>query len=442
MKTFGVVKMAEYWDPEIETMPVEELKKLQGQMLRELVSYVYEKSPFYRKRFDEYGVKPVDIKTVEDIIKLPFTFKQDLRDTYPTGMFCVPNSRLARFHASSGTTGKPTVVGYTQKDIDEWAESLARGFASVGLGKDDILQVSYGYGLFTGGLGAHYGSEKLGATVLPTSSGNTERQIELMKDLGTTAIACTPSYFLFMIETARKMGISISNDTKLKMGFFGAEPWSAELKKRIEEESGIKAYDIYGTSELSGPLFTECSEQCGIHIWADKFLVEILNPETQEPVSDGEIGELVITTLTKEALPLIRYRVKDLTRKLSEPCNCGRTHPRITRISGRSDDMIIVRGINVFPGQVESVLMNIPEVGNHFMIILDRIGPLDSMKVQIEMNESAFSDRMSDMMALKKKISGALRHVLNLAVEVELVEHGSLPRSEGKSKKVIDNRKF
>jgi phenylacetate-CoA ligase len=434
--------MPEYWDPEIETMPVADLEKLQGKRLKELVSYVYENSPFYKKRFDEHGVRPKDIQTLEDITKLPFTFKQDLRDTYPTGMFCVPNSRLARFHASSGTTGKPTVVGYTQKDIDEWAESLARGFTSVGMGKDDILQVSYGYGLFTGGLGAHYGSEKLGATVLPTSSGNTERQIELMKDLGTTAIACTPSYFLFMIETARKMGISIKDDTKVKMGFFGAEPWSAELKKRIEDESGVKAYDIYGTSELSGPLFIECSEQCGIHVWGDKFLVEILDTETEKTVPDGEIGELVITTLTKEALPLIRYRVKDLTRKFSEPCKCGRTHPRITRISGRSDDMIIVRGINVFPGQVESVLMNIPEVGNHFMIILDRDGPLDNMKVQIEMNESAFSDRMSDMMALKKKISGALRHVLNLAVEVELVEHGSLPRSEGKSKKVIDNRKM
>ena len=434
--------MPEYWDPEIETMPVEDLKKLQGKKLRELVSYVYENSPFYKKRFDEYGVKPDDIRTLEDITKLPFTFKQDLRDTYPTGMFCVPNSKLARFHASSGTTGKPTVVGYTQKDIDEWAESLARGFTSVGMGKDDILQVSYGYGLFTGGLGAHYGSEKLGATVLPTSSGNTERQIELMKDLGITAIACTPSYFLFMIETARKMGISIKDDTKVKIGFFGAEPWSLELKRRIEEDSGIKAYDIYGTSELSGPLFTECSEQCGIHVWGDKFLVEILDPETEKPVPDGEIGELVITTLAKEALPLIRYRVKDLTQKFSEPCSCGRTHPRITRISGRSDDMIIVRGINVFPGQIESVLMNIPEVGNHFMIILDRIGPLDNMKVQIEMNESAFSDRMSDMMALKKKIAGALRHVLNLSVEVELVEHGTLPRSEGKSKKVIDNRKM
>lgn len=434
--------MPEYWDPEIETMPVEDLKKLQEEKLKQLVHYVYEHSAFYKKKFDEHGVKPEDIQTLEDIRKLPFTVKQDLRDTYPTGMFCVPNSKLARFHASSGTTGKPIVVGYTQKDIDEWAESLARGFTSVGMGKNDILQVSYGYGLFTGGLGAHYGSEKLGATVLPTSSGNTERQIALMKDLGTTAIACTPSYFLYIIETARKMGISIRDDTKLKKGFFGAEPWSEELKKRIEDESGIKAYDIYGTSEMSGPLFTECSAQCGIHVWADKFLVEILDPKTSEPVPDGEIGELVITTLSKEALPLIRYRVRDLTRKFSEPCVCGRTHPRITRISGRSDDMIIVRGINVFPGQVESVLMKIPEVGNHFMIIVDRIGPLDSMKVQIEMNESAFSDKMSDMMTLEKKVASSLKSVLNLAVKVELVEHGSLPRSEGKSKKVIDKRKI
>ena len=434
--------MPKYWDPEIETMPAENLKKLQERKLKELVHYVYGHSHFYRKRFDEHGIRPEDIQTLEDVRKLPFTFKNDLRDNYPTGMFCVPNSKLVRFHVSSGTTGKPTVVGYTQKDIEEWSVSLARGFTSVGVEKDDIFQVSYGYGLFTGGLGAHYGSEKIGATVLPTSSGSTERQIELMRDLGTTIIACTPSYFLYMIETAKKLGISVRNDTKLKMGFFGAEPWSEELKKRIEYESGIKAYDIYGTSEMSGPLFTECSEQCGIHMWSDKFLVEILNPDTEEPVPDGETGELVITTLAKEALPLIRYRIKDLTRKLSESCRCGRTHPRITRISGRSDDMIIVRGINVFPGQVESALMEIPEVGNHFMIIVDRIGPLDSIKVQIEMHESAFSDRMSDMIKLKKKIGEALKSALNLAVEVELIEHGSLSRSEGKSKKIIDKRKI
>ncbi|MFY1112275.1 MAG: phenylacetate--CoA ligase family protein [Methanosarcinaceae archaeon] len=434
--------MPEYWDPEIETMPVEELRKLQEEKLKTLVHYVYEHSPFYRKKFDEHGVHPDDIRTLEDVRKLPFTFKQDLRDTYPTGMFCVPNSKLVRFHASSGTTGKPTVVGYTRNDINEWAESLARAFTSIGVGKEDVIQISYGYGLFTGGLGVHYATEKVGATVLPTSSGNTERQLDLMRDLGSTVIACTPSYFSYMIEAARKEGFSIKDDTGMKIGIFGAEPWSEELRVRIEKESGIKAYDIYGTSELSGPLFTECKDQCGIHIWADKFLVEILDPETGEPVPDGETGELVITTLTKEALPLIRYKVLDLTRKLSEPCKCGRTHPRITRITGRVDDMLIIRGINVFPGQVESVLMKIPEVGNHFMIIVDRAGELDVMKVQIEMHESAFSDRMSDMMALEKKIAYALKAVLNLAVQVELVEHGFLPRSEGKSKKVIDNRKL
>ncbi|WP_440956506.1 phenylacetate--CoA ligase family protein [Methanosarcina sp. Mfa9] len=434
--------MPEYWDPEIETMPVEELRKLQEEKLKTLVHYVYEHSPFYQKKFDEHGVHPDDIRTLEDVRKLPFTFKQDLRDTYPTGMFCVPNSKLVRFHASSGTTGKPTVVGYTRNDINEWAESLARAFTSIGVGKEDVIQISYGYGLFTGGLGVHYATEKVGATVLPTSSGNTERQLDLMRDLGSTVIACTPSYFSYMIEAARKEGFSIRDDTGMKIGIFGAEPWSEELRVRIEKESGIKAYDIYGTSELSGPLFTECKDQCGIHIWADKFLVEILDPETGEPVPDGETGELVITTLTKEALPLIRYKVLDLTRKLSEPCKCGRTHPRITRITGRVDDMLIIRGINVFPGQVESVLMKIPEVGNHFMIIVDRAGELDVMKVQIEMHESAFSDRMSDMMALEKKIASALKAVLNLAVQVELVEHGFLPRSEGKSKKVIDNRKI
>ncbi len=434
--------MPEYWDPEIETMPVEELRKLQEEKLKTLVHYVYEHSPFYQKKFDEHGVHPDDIRTLEDVRKLPFTFKQDLRDTYPTGMFCVPNSKLVRFHASSGTTGKPTVVGYTRNDINEWAESLARAFTSIGVGKEDVIQISYGYGLFTGGLGVHYATEKVGATVLPTSSGNTERQLDLMRDLGSTVIACTPSYFSYMIEAARKEGFSIKDDTGMKIGIFGAEPWSEELRVRIEKESGIKAYDIYGTSELSGPLFTECKDQCGIHIWADKFLVEILDPETGEPVPDGETGELVITTLTKEALPLIRYKVLDLTRKLSEPCKCGRTHPRITRITGRVDDMLIIRGINVFPGQVESVLMKIPEVGNHFMIIVDRAGELDVMKVQIEMQESAFSDRMSDMMALEKKIAAALKTVLNLAVRVELVEHGFLPRSEGKSKKVIDKRKI
>lgn len=434
--------MIEYWNPQVERMPVDELKELQEQKLKELVHYVYQHSPFYRKKFDDAGVKPEDIKTLDDVKKLPFTYKQDLRDTYPTGMFCVPNEQLVRFHVSSGTTGKPTIVGYTKNDIDQWSLSLARALTSIGVGRGDVLQISYGYGLFTGGLGMHYGAEEAGATVLPTSAGNTEKQLELMQDLGTTVLACTPSYMLFMNEAAKQAGISIKDDTKLRLGVLGAEPWSEEMRTRIEESSGIKAYDIFGTSELSGPLFTECTYQDGIHIWADQFLVEIIDPETSEPLPDGEQGELVITTLAKEALPLIRYKIGDLTVKTSEVCKCGRTHPRIMRVLGRVDDMLIIRGINVFPGQIESVLMNIPEVGEHFMIIVDRENELDTMKVQIEMTDAAFSDKVNDIMSLEKKVASSLKSVLNLAVEVELVENGSLPRSMGKSKKVIDNRKI
>ena len=434
--------MTEYWNPQIERMPLDELNKLQEDKLRYIVHYVYQHSPFYRKKFDDNGVKPEDIKTLDDVKKLPFTYKKDLRDTYPTGMFCVPNTLLVRFHVSSGTTGKPTVVGYTKNDISEWNTSLARALTSIGVGRGDIIQVSYGYGLFTGGLGLHYGAEEVGTTVLPTSAGNTERQIELMQDLGTTVIACTPSYFLFVNETAKKEGISIKNDTKLRVGILGAEPWSEAMRARIEDLTGIKAYDVFGTSELSGPLFTECTYQDGIHIWADQFLVEVVDPETGEELKDGEQGELVITTLAKEALPLIRYKIGDLTVKKSEPCRCGRTHPRIMRIMGRVDDMLVVRGINVFPGQIESVLMNVPEVGEHFMIIVDRVNELDYMKVQIEMTDAAFSDKVNDIINLENKVASALKSVLNLNVKVELVEHGSLPRSMGKSKKVIDNRQL
>ena len=423
-------------------MPVSELEKIQEKKLSDLVNYVYRHSVFYRKRFDEAGVRPGDIKTLEDLKKLPFTYKSDLRDTYPTGMFCVPNEQLVRFHVSSGTTGKPTVVGYTQNDIDVWTTSLARAMTSIGVGRGDIVQVGYGYGLFTGGLGAHYGAEEVGATVLPVSSGNTERQIELMQDLGSTVIACTPSYFLFMSEVSNTAGVSIKNDTNMRVGIFGAEPWTEEMRTRIEESTGIKAYDIYGTSELSGPLFTECMYQDGIHIWADQFLIEVIDPATGEQLPDGERGELVITTLAKEALPLIRYRIGDITVINREECKCGRTHPRIMRVLGRVDDMLIIRGINVFPGQIEAVLMKIPQVGEHFMIVVDRVNELDVMKVQIEMTDEAFSDKVNDIMALESKVSSSLKHVLNIAVKVELVEKGSLPRSMGKAKRVIDNRKL
>jgi phenylacetate-CoA ligase len=434
--------MKEYWNPWIERMPISELEKIQEKKLSDLVNYVYHHSGFYRKRFDGAGVKPGDIKTLADLKKLPFTYKSDLRETYPTGMFCVPNEQLVRFHVSSGTTGKPTVVGYTQNDIDVWTTSLARAMTSIGVGRGDIVQVGYGYGLFTGGLGAHYGAEEVGATVLPVSSGNTERQIELMQDLRSTVIACTPSYFLFMNEVSSQAGVSIKADTQLRVGIFGAEPWTEEMRRRIQESTGIKAYDIYGTSELSGPLFTECMYQDGIHIWADQFLIEVIDPATGEQLPDGERGELVITTLAKEALPLIRYKIGDITVINREECKCGRTHPRIMRVLGRVDDMLIIRGINVFPGQIESVLMKIPQVGEHFMIVVDRVNELDVMKVQIEMTDEAFSDKVNDIMALEAKVSSALKHVLNIAVKVELVEKGSLPRSMGKAKRVIDNRKL
>ncbi len=434
--------MSGYWDPHIERMPIEDLHALQEDRLKSVVRYVYDHSAFYRRKFKEAGVEPGDIRTLADVTKLPFTRKVDLRDNYPTGMFSAPKSEVVRYHVSSGTTGKPTVVGYTKGDIETWSESLARAFTSIGLGRDDVVQVGYGYGLFTGGLGAHYGAERIGAAVLPVGTGNTERQIELMQDLGTTAIACTPSYFLHIMEMAEKMGISIRKDTKLKAGIFGAEPWSLETRKRIEDATGINAYDIYGTSEISGPLFTECHVKKGIHVWADMFLTEVLDPKTGEPVADGERGELVFTTLHKFALPLIRYRIGDLTIMNSEPCECGRTHPRIMRILGRTDDMLIIRGINVFPSQVESVLMNIPEVGDHWEILVDRKGPLDMMTVRVELTEFGFSDKIGDLMKLRKKVSKELKGVLNIAAEVDLVEPGTIPRSMGKATRVTDNRKM
>jgi len=429
------------WDPRIEEMPVADLRKLQFKLLKTLVYRVYSFSSFYHKRMKEAGFHPDDINSLEDITRLPFMHKKDLRDTYPDGLIMSEQEELVRYHVSSGTTGKPTVVGYTKNDIYNWTESLARALTSAGIGRGDVMQVSYGYGLFTGGLGLHYGAERIGATVLPTSVGNTERQIELMQDLGTTAIACTPSYFLHIMEVAEKMGVSIKNDTLLRAGVFGAEPWSLETRKRIEDATGIKAYDIYGTSEISGPLFTECYVQKGIHVWGDMFLTEVIDPKTGEAVEDGERGELVFTTLHKYALPLIRYRIGDLSIMDSEPCDCGRTHPRIMKILGRTDDMLIIRGINVFPSQVESVLMNIPEVGDHWEILVDRKGPLDMMTVRVELTERGFSDKIGDLMKLKKKVSKELKGVLNIAAEVDLVEPGTIPRSMGKAKRVTDNRK-
>jgi phenylacetate-CoA ligase len=388
----------------------------------------------------EHKVHPDDIRELSDVKKLPFMFKRDLRDNYPDKIFTSSQEELVRYHVSSGTTGKPTVVGYTQNDLNTWTTSLARALTSTGLGRGDVIQVSYGYGLFTGGLGMHYGAERIGATVLPTSVGNTERQVELMQDLGATAIACTPSYLLHIGEVAEKMGVDIKKDTKLRTGILGAEPWTEGMRTRIEDWLGIKAYDIYGTSELSGPMFTECKEQKGFHIWSDIALVEIVDPQTGESLEPGQKGELTITILQKEALPMIRYRIGDITTMDDSICACGRTHPRIQRIQGRVDDMLIIRGINVFPSQVEYALMAIPEVGQHFQIVVERKGSLDDMLVRVELTKGSFSDKINDLMQVRQKVEHRLRNSLNVNVNVELVEPGSLPRFEGKAKRVIDKR--
>ena len=428
------------WDPRIEEMPVSDLQKLQYKLLKTLVYRVYSFSPFYHRRMKEAGVHPDDINSLADITKLPFMYKKDLRDTYPDGMIMSEQEELVRYHVSSGTTGKPTVVGYTKNDIYNWTESLARALTSAGLGRGDVMQVSYGYGLFTGGLGLHYGAERIGATVLPTSVGNTERQIELMQDLKVTAIACTPSYLLHMGEVAEKMGISIKNDTLLRKAVVGAEPWSEQMRIRIKDSLGVDAYDIYGTSELSGPLFCECEYQQGFHVWGDLIYPEILDPDSQEPLPPGERGELVVTMLQKDGLPIIRYRTGDVTAIREEPCPCGRTHPRLERLSGRVDDMLIIRGINVFPSQIEHALLGIPEVAEHFMIEVDRKGALDEMLIKVELAKEAFSDKISDLMRTRRHVEKILKSALNVQVSVELTEPGTLPRFEGKAKRVIDKR--
>jgi len=431
------------WDPRVEEMPPEELKRLQYRLLKTLVYRLYSFSNFYHERMRAAGVHPDDVKTLDDIAKLPFMYKSDLRDNYPDRIFTASQDELVRYHVSSGTTGKPTVVGYTANDLEAWTTSLARSLTACGLGRGDVMQVSYGYGLFTGGLGLHYGAERIGATVLPIGTGNTERQIELMQDLHVTAIACTPSYLVHLGETAERMGVSIKNDTNLRVGILGAEPWSERMRTGLQEALGIRVFDIYGTSELSGPMFTECTEQQGIHIWGDIAYPEIIDPETGEQLPPGEKGELVMTVLKKEALPMIRYRIGDVTMLDDAVCACGRTSPRIMRIQGRVDDMLIVRGINVFPSQVEHTLMGIPEVlGSAFQIEVDRRGALDSMLVRVEMSRDAFSDKITDLMRVKAKVTHDLRNSLNVAADVELVAPGTLPRFEGKAKRVIDRRVY
>jgi phenylacetate-CoA ligase len=424
----------------MEFLPREDLERLQYRLLKILVCRLYHFSPFYHHRMESARVHPDDINTLGDVNKLPFMYKSDLRDSYPDGIFTATTEDLVRYHVSSGTTGKPTVVGYTAADLHNWTDSLARGLSSCGLGRGDVVQVCYGYGLFTGGLGLHYGAERIGAAVIPASVGNTERQVEMMQDLKATAIACTPSYLLHIGEVAERMGISIKNDTSLRVGILGAEPWSERMRTRVQDWLGIKAYDIYGTSELSGPMFSECSAQEGFHVWGDFALVEVLDRESGEPLGPGEEGEMVVTMLQKEALPMIRYRIGDITSMETDVCPCGRTHPRVRRVTGRVDDMLIIRGINVFPSQVEYTLMTIPEVGRHFQIVVDRKGSLDDMLVRVEVSPEGVSDRIQDLIKVRNTVEQKLKNTLNVTVEVELVEPGSLPRFEGKSKRVIDRR--
>ena len=432
--------MPNYYEPEIECASRETLRKIQSKRLVSMVKRCYENVPFYRKKFDEMGLKPEDIRSIDDIVKLPFTVKQDLRDTYPFGLVAVPRGELARVHASSGTTGKQTVVAYTKHDLNVWARGAARAIVGTGGTKEDFVHVSYGYGLFTGGLGLHDGAELLGATVIPVSSGNTNRQVQILQDYGSDILCCTPSYAMYIGETVRDKGID-PKTLKVRIGIFGAEPWTEEMRREIEKSLAIKAYDIYGLSEIAGPgVACECEEQAGMHVQEDFFYPEIIDPVTGEQLPDGEEGELVFTCIGKEALPLLRYRTRDIASLTHEPCKCGRTLVRMTKPKGRTDDMLIIRGINVFPSQIESVLLDLGMDPNYRMIV-DRKNNLDTLEVQVEMNENMFADTVRSLERVEKTIADALHSTLNIAAKITLLEPKSIERSEGKAKRVIDRRK-
>lgn len=431
------------WNENKECMSREDMRELQGRRLHKTVDYVYHHTPFYRKKLQEMDITPDDIQTIEDISKLPFTVKQDLRDNYPFGLQAADRSQIIRIHASSGTTGNPTIVGYTRKDISIWSECMARCLSSYGITRGDIFSVAYGYGLFTGGLGVHYGVEQIGAAVVPTSTGNTEKHVRLLKDLGITGLACTPSYALHLAETMDKMGIDKSG-IRLRTGAFGAEPWTEHMRKEIEERLGLKAYNLYGLSEIMGPCVSyECPEQNGSHINEDHYFPEIVDPVTLKPVPDGQVGELVFTTLTKEGMPLLRYRTRDLCSITHEQCACGRTSVKMGKVMGRSDDMLIIRGINVFPSQVESVILSTPECAPRFLLIVDRAGNLDTLTVQVEVRQEYFAqgfDTFEPIVNLEKKLAFKLRSVLSISANVQVKAPGTLERSEGKTRFVIDNR--
>ena len=431
------------FNPREEAMPVDELRKLQGQRLRGLVERAYDHVPFYRKLMEEKGVRPEDVREIGDIVRLPFITKPDFREQYPFGMFGAPMKDIVRIHASSGTTGKPTVVGYTREDVENWAECAARSLGCGGATADDVVQVAYGYGLFTGGLGMHYGAERMGAAALPMSSGNTEKQIMLMKDFGVTVLCCTPSYALQIAEVAAQMGEDLRK-LPLKSGHFGAEPWTEAMRRHIEELLALKALDIYGLSEVAGPgVASECLEQRGLHVFEDHFFPEIIDPETGEALPDGQKGELVFTCLTKQGVPLIRYRTRDITMILDEgPCPCGRTSRRIARLMGRTDDMLIIRGVNVFPSQVEDVIVRIEGVHPQYLIVVDRQGNLDTMEIKVEVTESLFSDEVKALESLRDKIHHQIKAMLNVSAKITLVEPNTIERTLGKAKRVLDLRKM
>ena len=433
------------YNEEFETLPREALEALQLKRLQQVVQRVYHTVGFYKRTFDAAGATPDDIRTISDLQRLPFTTKQDLRDNYPFGLFAVPMSSVVRLHASSGTTGRSTVVGYTHRDIETWSELVARCFVAAGLTKNDIIHNAYGYGLFTGGLGAHYGAEKLGASVIPMSGGNTKRQLMILQDFGPTAICCTPSYALNLAEQGGAMGVDM-RALKLRVGIFGAEPWSDKMRDEIENVMDITALNIYGLSEIMGPgVAMECQEgREGMHVFEDHFLVETIDPETGKVLPPGETGELVFTTLTKEAFPLIRYRTRDISRLITAPCRCGRTHFRMDRVEGRSDDMLIIRGVNVFPSQIEAVLVGIQGVEPHYQLIVDREGTLDTLEVQVEVSDALFSnaDEVRVLQKIERRISKDLKDYLGITAKIKLVEPKSIQRSEGKASRVIDKRQI
>jgi phenylacetate-CoA ligase len=431
------------YNEEYETMPREALEAIQLRRLQTTVGRVYNTVPFYQKRFNELGMKPDDIQSLNDMRRLPFTYKEDLRDNYPFGMFTVPMDNVVRIHASSGTTGQPTVVGYTARDIQTWSELMARTLMAGGATKGDMIHNAYGYGLFTGGLGFHYGAERLGASVIPISGGNSKRQVMIMKDFGPTILTCTPSYALLIGEVAEEMGVDF-REFNFKAGIFGAEPWSEQMREEIERKLNLKAMDIYGLSEIIGPgVSVECVEaQNGLHIFEDHFIPEIIDPETEEILPHGTAGELVFTTITKEAFPVIRYRTRDISILHPEPCRCGRTIVRMGRVRGRSDDMLIIRGVNVFPSQIESVIMESDGIEPHYQMVVEREGRLDTLTVMVEVNEKIFSDEVKELQDMERKLEDNIKEILAVSARVKLVEPKSIQRSEGKAVRVIDKREI